>query len=68
LREGGVGSRLADEVATAAIAAGAERPPYVRVLGTPQRFLAQGTPAAILHDLGLDSDGLEAEVRRLVGP
>ena len=68
LREGGVGSRLADEVATAAMAAGAARPPYVRVLGTPQRFLAQGTPAAILHDLGLDADGLEAEVRRLVGP
>ncbi len=69
LREGGVGSRLADEVA--------EPPPWrpARLArptcassAHPSASSRRATPAAILHDLGLDADGLEAEVRRLVGP
>ena len=42
--------------------AGAAR---VSVLGVPVHYVAHGKAAAILHELGLDADGLVAEVHRL---
>lgn len=66
LREGGAGAQLADLVAEEAIAQGASRPPHVRVLGLPKEFVTHGKAAALLHTHGLDADGLEAEVRRLL--
>ncbi len=38
----------------------------VRVMGVPDRFVRFGGPAAILTELGLDSDGIVARVRELV--
>ena len=58
VREGGVGSMIAD-----AISAGG---PQVRVLGTPIEFIQHGKPDQILADLGLDAAGLEREARALV--
>ncbi len=33
------------------------------MLGLPDRFLEHGKPAAMLHDAGLDAEGIEAAVR-----
>ena len=61
LRDGGIGAAIADQVADATLGGST---PAVRVLGVPARYLAHGKPDAILADLGLDADGIVAEVRR----
>jgi 1-deoxy-D-xylulose-5-phosphate synthase len=63
---GGVGATVADQVSAAALAAGADRPPYVRTLGIPDHYIPQGKPEAILSSLGLDADGIEATARQLL--
>ena len=60
IREGGVGSLIADAVSP--------RDPQrhaaaVRVLGTPIAYIPHGKPDAILAELGLDAAGLAAEAR-----
>ena len=63
IRDGGAGSLLADRISRLA----EDRlPPRVSVLGTPVEYLPHGKPDAILAQLGLDSDGIAAEARRLV--
>jgi 1-deoxy-D-xylulose-5-phosphate synthase len=65
IREGGVGSAIAE-----AVAAGSgpcEDAPRVLVLGTPVEFLAHGKPDAILAELGLDGTGVAAAARRVLG-
>jgi 1-deoxy-D-xylulose-5-phosphate synthase len=58
VRQGGAGAAVAD-----ALAGDGSRPsPPVRVLGLPDRFVAQGSPATILSELGLDGPGLAASV------
>ncbi|HEX2575612.1 MAG TPA: 1-deoxy-D-xylulose-5-phosphate synthase [Aquihabitans sp.] len=64
LRQGGIGSAIADEVA--ARTRGTGRTPEVAVCGTPVDFLAHGKPDAILADLGLDAAGLAATTRALL--
>src|SRR5215218_2518726 len=54
IREGGVGSAVAD--ALGGVRAAADAPPVV-VLGTPVAYLPHGKPDAILAELGLDADG-----------
>ncbi len=55
VREGGVGSMIADAL-----------PGKVRVLGTPVEYIQHAKPDQILADLGLDAKGLEREARALV--
>ncbi|MDN5797429.1 MAG: 1-deoxy-D-xylulose-5-phosphate synthase [Intrasporangium sp.] len=52
LRTSGVGARVARVLADAEVDA------TVRVLGVPTQYVAQGSRAAILHDFGLDADGV----------
>ena len=61
IRDGGVGSLIAD-----ALARRDGPSPRVRVLGTPTAFIPHGKPDRILAELGLDTDGLAAETRLLV--
>jgi 1-deoxy-D-xylulose-5-phosphate synthase len=58
LRDGGVGSMIADALRDLAPVDG----PSVRVLGVPSAYLAHAKPDDILHDLGLDVDGVLSEV------
>ncbi|MFZ1309498.1 MAG: 1-deoxy-D-xylulose-5-phosphate synthase [Candidatus Microthrix parvicella] len=58
LREGGVGSAIADSLRDLAPVGG----PDVRVLGVPVAYLPHGNVDVILADLGLDADGVVAEV------
>lgn len=66
LRDGGVGSAIADALRDLAPVGG----PPVRVLGVPSAYLPHGKPDALLSQLGLDVDGVVSEVnawRRATG-
>ena len=39
----------------------------VRCLGLPDRFIAHGPREALLHDVGLDAEGIATEVRLMLG-
>lgn len=64
LREGGIGSAIADELSRRTL--GSPRAPRVAVLGTPVAFLAQAKPDALLAHLGLDGAGIAGAVRDLL--
>ena len=59
IAEGGAGALLAGAIANEDV--GKAAPPVV-VLGTPNAYLAQGKPADILANLGLDGPGISATV------
>jgi 1-deoxy-D-xylulose-5-phosphate synthase len=61
LREGGVGSVIADRIAECAGTMGDA--PRVKVLGTPVAYIPHGKPDAILADLGLDAAGIARAAR-----
>jgi 1-deoxy-D-xylulose-5-phosphate synthase len=63
IREGGVGSMIADAISRLD-AAGPS--PKVRVLGTPIDYIPHAKPDAILAELGLDAAGLAHEASALV--
>ena len=50
--------------ADAAAESGAAHPPFVRALGTPREYIAQGKPDEILAGFGLDAAGIAAAARR----
>ena len=58
IRDGGIGMTIADQIHEIA------RDVHVDVLGLPGRFIPQGKPDRILAQLGLDSEGIAATVRR----
>ena len=65
MKEGGVGEMLMDAVQAIRLNEG--KPPVIPViLGTPVRFIAQGRPAQILAELGLDSAGIFTAVTKAV--
>lgn len=66
MREGGFGSAVTDQVAARTAHEPADGRPVVRALGTPVAYLPHGKAAAILASLGLDADGIAAEVRALL--
>jgi 1-deoxy-D-xylulose-5-phosphate synthase len=59
VRAGGAGAAIADAVA--GLAEGRPSPPVV-VLGVPDRYIAQASPASILAAIGLDGPGIAASV------
>lgn len=64
LREGGVGSAISDRIGELTI--GLPVAPRVRVLGTPVAYIPHGKPDAILHELGLDDEGIAAAAAELM--
>ena len=61
LREGGVGSTMADLISALRVESGHPAGPVV-VLGTPTRFIPHAKPAQIIADLGLDAAGIFASL------
>ncbi len=61
IREGGVGSAIADLIGEHRLATQQQAGPVV-VLGTPVRFIPQGKPGQILAELGLDAAGIVSAV------
>jgi 1-deoxy-D-xylulose-5-phosphate synthase len=66
LEEGAVMGGAGSAVLEALAAAGVLVP--VLQLGLPDRFVEHGDPARLLHECGLDAEGIEASVRRRFGP
>lgn len=64
LREGGIGSMIADQLSE--ITLGSPTAPRVRVLGTPVAYIPHGKPDTILAELGLDAAGITASVLSMV--
>jgi len=60
--DGGIGAQIASFLSERGV--GNDRRPLVRVLGIPVRYIHHDKPDAILADLGLDADGIVAEVHR----
>jgi 1-deoxy-D-xylulose-5-phosphate synthase len=58
LRDGGVGSAIADALRDLAPSDG----PAVRVLGAPSAYIPHAKPDALLAELGLDTDGILSEI------
>ena len=65
LRVGGIGTAIADELASRTRGTG--RAPQVEVCGTPTEFIPQAKADVILAHLGLDAAGLAASTRALLG-
>jgi 1-deoxy-D-xylulose-5-phosphate synthase len=63
LREGGVGTAIADRLAELSLGKPA---PRVQVLGTPIAYIPHGKPDAILGDLGLDAPGIASAASSLL--
>ncbi len=61
IREGGVGSAIADAINDERLSSHLAAGPIV-ICGTPIRFIAQGNPGAIHAELGLDAAGIFATV------
>jgi 1-deoxy-D-xylulose-5-phosphate synthase len=59
---GGAGSAVLETLA----AAGVQIP--VLQLGLPDRFVEHGDPVRLMHECGLDAEGIEQSVRRRFGP
>jgi 1-deoxy-D-xylulose-5-phosphate synthase len=66
IRQGGVGSAIADAVASRLLEEGRSAPPVV-VLGVPDEYIAQASPSRIHADLGLDGPGIAAAVLTALG-
>jgi 1-deoxy-D-xylulose-5-phosphate synthase len=66
LAHGGAGSYLVGLVEQAAEEAGSV-PPRRLVLGVPTRYLPHARPDEILHQLGLDAEGIAGSVRAALG-
>jgi 1-deoxy-D-xylulose-5-phosphate synthase len=58
LRDGGVGSAIADALRDLAPASGMS----VRVLGVPSAYIPHGKPDVILTELGLNAEGIVSEI------
>ncbi len=61
LRSGGIGDAIRDQVCETGSAA------RVKVIGVPVSYVPQGKAEAILAELGLNAEGIAAEVRYLLG-
>jgi 1-deoxy-D-xylulose-5-phosphate synthase len=65
LREGGIGTTIAQEIADRTVGTG--RTPRVSVNGVPTEYIPHGKPDAILATLGLDAEGIAHTTRTLLG-
>jgi 1-deoxy-D-xylulose-5-phosphate synthase len=62
IRDGGIGSLLADAITTLVPSNG----PTIRVLGLPTKFIPHAKPDAILAKFELDAAGIERTVRAML--
>ncbi len=66
LEEGSIMGGAGSAVLEALAAAGVQVP--VLQLGLPDRFVEHGDPVRLMHECGLDAEGIEQSVRRRFGP
>ena len=66
IRDGGIGMSIENAINDASneITSTTHKRPVVRVLGVPTTFVPTAKPNVILHQMGLDSEGIVAQVLR----
>ncbi len=66
IRDGGIGMTIENTIndTSNSTTSTTHKRPVVRVLGVPTKFVATAKPQVILHQMGLDSEGIVAQVLR----
>ena len=66
IRDGGIGMTIENTINDLCKAASGHKRPIVQVLGVPTTFVPTAKPQVILHQMGLDSQGIILTVKDLV--
>jgi 1-deoxy-D-xylulose-5-phosphate synthase len=66
IRDGGIGMTIENTINDTIQTSTGHKRPIVRVLGVPTTFVPTAKPQVILHQMGLDSQGIISTVKDLV--
>ena len=64
IRDGGIGMTIENTINDTIQATTGHKRPIVQVLGVPTSFVPTAKPQVILHQMGLDAEGIVAQVLR----
>ena len=64
IRDGGIGMTIENTINDTSKATTGHKRPIVQVLGVPTTFVPTAKPQVILHQMGLDAEGIVAQVLR----
>ena len=64
IRDGGIGMTIENTINDLSRTSAGHKRPIIQVLGVPTTFVPTAKPNVILHQLGLDSEGIVAQVLR----
>ena len=64
IRDGGIGMTIENTINDTSKATTGHKRPIVQVLGVPTSFVPTAKPQVILHQMGLDAEGIVAQVLR----
>jgi 1-deoxy-D-xylulose-5-phosphate synthase len=67
IRDGGIGMTIQSMINSESQTSSGHKRPVVRVLGVPTTFVPTAKPQVILHQMGLDAEGIVTNVRNMLG-
>jgi 1-deoxy-D-xylulose-5-phosphate synthase len=67
IRDGGIGMTIQSMINSEGQTSSGHKRPVVRVLGVPTTFVPTAKPQVILHQMGLDAQGIVGTVRNMLG-
>jgi 1-deoxy-D-xylulose-5-phosphate synthase len=67
IRDGGIGMTIESTIHSESRTSSGHKRPIIQVLGVPTTFVPTAKPQVILHQMGLDAEGIVATVRNMLG-
>ena len=67
IRDGGIGMTIENTINDSSKSIAANKRPIMHVLGVPTKFVATAKPQVILHQMGLDAQGIVEAVLNTIG-
>ena len=67
IRDGGIGMTIESTIHSESRISSGHKRPIIQVLGVPTTFVPTAKPQVILHQMGLDAEGIVATVRNMLG-
>jgi 1-deoxy-D-xylulose-5-phosphate synthase len=67
IRDGGIGMTIESTIHSESRISSGHKRPIIQVLGVPTTFVPTAKPQVILHQMGLDAQGIVATVRNMLG-
>jgi 1-deoxy-D-xylulose-5-phosphate synthase len=67
IRDGGIGMTIQSMINSEGQTSSGHKRPVVRVLGVPTTFVPTAKPQVILHQMGLDAQGIVGTVCNMLG-